>query len=191
MVEKLYVAYVNGEIKTNLSSDQTGTTRPSAGVRVEQTGGWPRVIRLENGVDLDQLYIQNGYTQRDRVDYMGVSYFRHLISGLYSTYYTGVVSEDLTDEEVAALISSEDNCVTTISVRIANGERYEFRFYAYSARRALVRVTSYAKDKNNPTKEVETGDSAAFYVHLSEVKKINAMCDSLAAGLPFDEDDAY
>ena len=61
--------------------------------------------------------------------------------------------------------------------------------------RALVGEISglmcYEATRNLPTKEVQVSDSAAFYMHLSEVKKINAMCDSLASGLPFDEDDSY
>jgi len=136
-------------------------------------------------VNLDQLFYDNGHTGRDRVDFMGVHYFRRMMTAVYSTRYIGKVSDDLTQSQVEALLTNEKAKVTEMKVTLLDGRVFSYSFYAYSGERMLVSLKGYDREGN------QTAESQLFYVNASEVKKMSAFCQRLANGEPLHEDEGY
>ncbi|MBP5209471.1 MAG: hypothetical protein J6125_01280, partial [Clostridia bacterium] len=175
-VSRLYVAYAEGEPHTEERAD--GNIRPGPGVAVRDG----RVILLEGGVDLDEIYRQAGHTGQSGPDGEGVTHFRKMAASFYSMYYQGTVSDTLDAAAVAALAGDPDAATLTVSVVLTDGRTFAYSFCPYSARRSLCVIRAYDKD-GAPLYE-----TAHFYVHTSEVEKLAVMAGMLARGETFDED---
>lgn len=194
-VSRLYVAYAAQRLKTKSYTDSDGVIRPGFGRAVTKSGTLSTVTEFVSAgaVSLDSLYEKNGYDARDGVDGMGVYFFRHLLTALYSTYYSGEASSDLDDAALSALLSDDDHRLSRLSVVLTDGRVFVYDFYAYSARRAVVRLRAYptqaASEAGMPGSC--TRDSAVFTLNTSEIGKLTSLFDALSGGVPFDEDDFY
>lgn len=186
LVERLYVMYVEGKPQTDAPYIAPVSTVAKPGVAVEYiSDSDSRVTKLIGGVNLDQLFYDNGHTGRDRVDFMGVHYFRRMMTAVYSTRYIGKVSDDLSQSQVEALLTNEQAKVTEMKVTLLDGRVFSYSFYAYSGERMLVSLKGYDREGNL------TAESQLFYVNASEVKKMSAFCRRLANGEPLHEDEGY
>lgn len=184
--ERLYVMYTEGEPQTKTPYIAPASAAAKPGVAVEYISPTDsRVTVLSGGTNLDEIYVSNGYTGRDRVDFMGVHYFRRMMTAVYNTRYIGSVSEDLTEAEITALLARPEALVTQMKVTLTDGRMFTYDFYAYSAERMMVSLTGYA-----PNGEVKS-KSQLFYVNASEVKKMSVFCERLAAGQPLHEDESW
>ena len=97
----------------------------------------------------------------------------------------GKVSDDLTEAEIATLLSTPEAKVMEIRVKLLDGRTFSYGFYAYSGERMLVSLTGYS-----PAGE-KTMESCLFYVNASEVKKMAAFSTRLTLGQPLHEDEEY
>lgn len=187
---KTYVAYVNGLVSHKTHLDDTKTTRVGPGVYVETFSDTQRVTTVVDAAgnkasDLDAIYARAGYTGTNRLDGMGVYYFRRMLSSLYSVRYMGLVSEDMTEAEADALLANEAATVLTLSVTLTDGRVYTYRFYAYSARRCMVSVAGRGADGS------DLGETHRYYVNRTEVVKLADMAAMLSAGQDFSTDGWY
>ncbi len=184
LITRLYLMYVPGEMETETTLDHTGKTAVAPGVRVEQVGSTlQRVTRVLNGVDLDRIYHDAGVNETRNADKAGVLYFRRLAFMLYSTSYAG--QAELDAAALAALRDDPAACVLTMTLTLVDGRQFRFAFSPYSARRALVAVSEYDADGTF------VSDSAVFFLHTSEVKKIADTVAALSVGEVFDIDSTY
>ena len=184
-IERLYVMYVEGtpETETTIGSP-AAVSKP--GVLVEHISDTDsRITELKGGLNLDEIYYNNGYTERDREDFMGVHYFRRMMTSVYSIRYVGKASDDLTEAEMNALMENPDAKVTEMRITLADGRVFVYSFYAYSGQRMLVSLTAYSAGGQ------VTDQSALFYVNASEGRKMASFCEKLAAGQPLHEDEGY
>ena len=186
LVERLYVMYLSGEAQTEAPyiADTLVAAKPGVGVEKLSDSDY-RVTRLIGGTNLDEIFYNNGYTGRDRVDFMGVHYFRRMMTAVYSTRYIGKVSDDLSAAEISALTANENAKVMEIKVKLLDGRTYTYGFYAYSGQRMLVSLTGYSAGGE------KIAESQLFYVNASEVKKIATFAHRLSQGEPVHEDEIY
>jgi len=191
-VSRLYVAFAAERLRVRSYTDSEGVIRPGFGRAVTESGTTRTVTEFisAGAVSLDSLYEANGYNARDGVDGMGVYFFRHLLTALYSTYYTGEASEMLDADALSTLLSDDGNRISRLSVTLTDGRVYVYDFYACSARRAVVRLRAYPSQA-----AADAGsciyDSAVFTLNTSEINKLTSLFDALSRGVPFDEDDFY
>ncbi|MBO5788527.1 MAG: DUF4340 domain-containing protein [Clostridia bacterium] len=184
-IERLYVMYVSGKTTIASSNYSKDFVTAKPGVAVDPIGDMYRVTHLQGGVDLDKIYYDQGHTGSSREDLMGVYFFRRMMTVVLSTRYIGEVADDLSPQEITALMANPQACVTSMKVKLVDGRSFGYDFYAYSAERMLVSFTTYRTDGS-----VES-QSQVFYVNASEVKKIVTFCDKLSSGDTFHADDFY
>ena len=124
---------------------------------------------------------------------MGVYFFRHLLTALYSTYYSGEAADALDSGALTSLLADDGNRLSRLSVTLTDGRVFVYDFYVYSARRAVVRLRAYPTLAASETGRPEscTRDSAIFTLNTSEISKLTSLFDALSGGVPFDEDDFY
>ncbi len=191
-VSRLYVAYLAGRTRTKTYLDDTGLILPAPGraVTVEGDRHYVTEVISEGLCNLDDIYAAAGHTGRDGVDEMGVYYFRHLLTSLYSMYYVGEAAEDLDDVAMGALLADPDACVSRMTVTLTDGRVYTYEFFVYSARRAVVRLRSFPSSAAEEAGSANS-ESAVFVVNTSEVNKLTSLFEALSQGVAFDEDDFY
>lgn len=194
-VSRLYVSYASERLRIRSYTDADGVIRPGFGRAVTKNGSLSTVTEFisAGAVSLDSLYEKNGYDARDGVDGMGVYFFRHLLTALYSTYYSGEAADALDSGALTSLLADDGNRLSRLSVTLTDGRVFVYDFYAYSARRAVVRLRAYptlaASEAGTPGSC--TRDSAVFTLNTSEISKLTSLFDTLSGGVPFDEDDFY
>lgn len=138
----------------------------------------------EKQIDLDKLYANTGHQGMPNTrDEWGAYSVKTILQMLNATHYAGEAEEDLTQEEIDAIVAQDKNRVLTIALTLDNGEGesgYVLRFYAYSSH-ALVSVSSVDEAGG------ETA-SALFYVQAREVARIAEAVISLSRGETIDGD---
>lgn len=182
---RLYASLVDGGAHTGrLTAEQLrkilqyddGTdpsARTGAGKQVYGSNGYYQQLRNAYRA-LDEIY--GNRTDKDKPQYYdGATYFQTLLQIMNTTYYFGNVADELSDEDVTALMADDRANVMTFAftMRDANNDltHYTIRFYTYS-QHTLVSLT-------NEDTGVETHD---FYIQTREVYKIADAVVALTKG---------
>ena len=187
--ERLYVAYVYGENITYRTYTMTAEEFEKSGIKItagrtiEQLNEdtyYIKEVANANAINLDAYYGDYfGNKRYSGVDYAGVLNFKTLALALFSSQYAGASEDDLTEEEIAELIADEDACVLTMTMTLINGRTYVYRFYPYSARRALVSLSG------------EGRESHVFYMKSEDVRRYVGLVLYLVNGKEIDPEQIY
>ena len=118
-------------------------------------------------------------------DTAGASYFKEMLRMLYSTNYSGV----LTEEETEAAFDSAPK-IMSISFRLSNSPySYTYDFYRVSDRRVMVHV--YRVDPSGNPVDGSADESSGFYISTFAAKKIINGFVNLLNGEELNVDEAY
>ena len=175
-----YNKYTNNEDYSKVAEELQIKTR--AGRLVHTFGDKERFVEelLNDYRDLDEIYgLENSDGTKTATD--AETYVQTLLQIMNLTRFFGSSSEDLTEEEMEALLSDENACVMTIALtlRDENNKNYGYtlRFYNYSLR-SLVSITDEATGR----------ETHHFYIQAREVAKIAQAVVALTRGEEIDID---
>ena len=198
--KRVYVSYVAGEIEYEtirvnaakvltdnrlyaeaLAKDPT-LYYTQAGILVSKNGSHYNVRRVTNGINLDQMYLDEvGTAVAHGIDFDGVYNLKNLLMRIYTTTYSGLAEQDLTEAEKNAILADASNRIFNIRLRLTDGREFNFGFYRYSDGRCLIRISD----------EAEGTVSTELFLNATEVKGLVSSVRALANAQPIDTKDSY
>ncbi len=111
-----------------------------------------------------------------------VQQFRQLYLLALNLQYEGGIAEDtgMTEEEIAAFMKNDANCILTFSLTMEDGREMTYRFFPYSERHAMV---SLAGDGIESV--------TVFYTSSAAVRRIATAAHDLLHGVYIDSEHRY
>lgn len=111
-----------------------------------------------------------------------IDQFRSLYLFLVQLQYEGAVADDtdLTEEEIAAIMADDSNCLLSVILTMEDGREMTYRFFPYSERHSMVSVSGDGMEEVN-----------VFYTLSSAVRRIANATWNLANGVYIDTDHRY
>lgn len=175
-----YKKYTNNEDYSKLEEALQLKTR--AGRLVHTFSDKERFVEelLGDYRDLDEIYgLENSDGTKTATD--SETYVQTLLQIMNLTRFFGNASDELTEEEITALLSDEDACVMTVALTLRDESNknygYTLRFYSYSLH-SLVSITDEATGR----------ETHHFYIQTREVAKIAQAVVALTRGEKIDID---
>ena len=111
-----------------------------------------------------------------------IQQFRQLYLLALNLQYEGAIMDDtaMTEEEIAAYMKDDANCILTFVLTMEDGREITYRFFRYSERHAMVSLTGDGID------EVTT-----FYTNAAAVRRIATAAHDLMNGVYIDYEHRY